>query len=87
MCHDAMNKALAFPQHDMLDHYPELRCCQVTHMMEVKHPGERKGGHTCTAELQTMLGVTASVIPAALRFSCHLLFSASPLSRIACIGN
>ena len=42
---------------------------------------------TWTAELQTMLGVTASVMPAALRFSCHLLFSASPLSRIACTGN
>ena len=39
---------------------------------------------TWTAELQTMLGVTASVMLAALRFSCHRLFSASPLSRIAC---
>jgi len=43
MCHDAINKALAFPQHDKLDHYPERRCCQVTHMMEVKHPGEQEG--------------------------------------------
>ena len=39
---------------------------------------------TCTAELQTMLGVAASVMLAALRFSCHLRFSASPPSRIAC---
>ena len=34
-----------------------------------------------------MLGVTASVMPAAFRFSCHLLFSARPPSRMACTGN
>ena len=45
------------------------------------------GELTWTAELQTMLGVTASVMPAALRFSCHLLFSARPPSRIACTGS
>ena len=45
-----------------------------------------KGERTWTAELQTMLGVTASMVPAALRFSCHLLFSAKPPSRIAYTG-
>lgn len=42
---------------------------------------------TCTAELQTMLGVTASFRPAALRFSCQRRLKARPPSRMACTGS
>lgn len=42
-----------------------------------------KSARTCTAELQTMLGVMAVVLPSALRFSCQRRLKARPPSRIA----
>jgi hypothetical protein len=38
---------------------------------------------TCTAVLHTMLGVAASLMPFALRFSCQRRFMARPPSRMA----